>query len=62
VRGVFRHRQRCAACARSGSAVCCRSVDRAIEEMLDWLQLRSLLSRAEYLAGEKDAHQAGLAG
>lgn len=62
VRGVFRHREGCAACAQSGSAVCCRSVDRAVEEMLDWLQLRSLLSRAEYLTGEKDGHQAGQAG
>ena len=61
VRGIFRHREHCAACARSGSAVYCRAVERAVEEMLDWLQLRSLLSRAEYLADEKHTRQAGRA-
>lgn len=61
VRGVFRHCEHCAVCARSGSAVYCRSVDQAINEMLDWLQLRSLLSRAEYLADEKRTRQAGRA-
>jgi hypothetical protein len=59
VRGVFRHRERCAACARSGSAVYCGSVNRAIEELLEWLQLRSLLSHAEYLAAQKHVRQVG---
>lgn len=57
VRGVFRHRKRCGACARSGSAVYCRSVNRAIDELLEWLQLRLLLSRAEYLAAQKHVRQ-----
>ena len=48
-RGVFRHRERCAACAAAGSELFCKQVDRAIEEALDWRRFRWLLSRAEWL-------------
>jgi hypothetical protein len=49
VDGVLRHRDRCAACATCGSAVYCERVSVAIEAVLDWLSLRSLVSRAEWL-------------
>jgi hypothetical protein len=57
VRGVFWHRERCAACAESGSGIYCRSVGIAIDAMLEWRELRSLLSRAEYLAAQKHERQ-----
>jgi hypothetical protein len=55
VRGIFRHRPRCAACTES---TICKAVDSAIDEVLQWVHLRALLSRAEYLAAEKNGRKA----
>src|SRR5215217_4475818 len=49
VDGVLSHRDRCAACAACGSAVYCKRVSVAIGALLEWLSLRSLVSRAAWL-------------
>jgi len=52
-REIDRHSERCADCAAAGSAIYCRRVDRAIREALEWAELRALLTRATWLAGEE---------
>jgi hypothetical protein len=49
VRRVLEHRATCSRCADAGSALFCRSVDTAIEAMLEWKRARDLCSKAEWL-------------
>jgi hypothetical protein len=45
-KGYHEHRPRCAACA---GPLPCPHVGRAIQEVLDWLDARILLTRAQWL-------------
>jgi hypothetical protein len=57
-RDIPKHRERCADCAQAGSAIYCHRVDRAIREALEWARFRALLTRAEWLAAEKNREKA----
>jgi hypothetical protein len=61
LREIPRHRERCADCAAAGNAIYCRRVDRAIREAIEWGQLRTLLTRAEWLARELRGLEVGAA-